>query len=382
MRVAYVCADPGVPVFGPKGSSVHVQEVVRELVRRGVDVSLWCARMGGEPPPDLEGVGVRCVGAPTGRDAAGREAALQASDEDLVGMLDHDVVDLVYERYSLWGTAGMRHAASAGVPGVLEVNAPLIDEQARHRSLADRGEAERRARIAMSLARVVVCVSEPVAAWVSEVAPRARTSVVTNGVDPARFTPTPEPLGPFTVGFVGTLKPWHGVDTLVRAVAQIQGVRLRVVGDGPERASLEALAAELDAADRVDFVGTVPPAALPSEMARLHAAAAPYPAAEGYFSPLKVFEYLAAGLPVIASRSGQVAGLIEDGVTGLLTQPGDALDLAAAIVRLRAQPHVRAGMRRAARHTALSHTWSSAVDASLAAAGVPLGNRPVRRVAV
>ena len=43
MRVAYVCADPGVPVFGPKGSSVHVQEVVRELVRRGVDVSLWCA---------------------------------------------------------------------------------------------------------------------------------------------------------------------------------------------------------------------------------------------------------------------------------------------------------------------------------------------------
>ena len=54
MRVAYVCADPGVPVFGPKGSSVHVQEVVRELVRRGVDVSLWCARMGGDPPPDLE----------------------------------------------------------------------------------------------------------------------------------------------------------------------------------------------------------------------------------------------------------------------------------------------------------------------------------------
>jgi glycosyltransferase involved in cell wall biosynthesis len=373
MRVAYVCADPGVPVFGTKGSSIHVQEVLRQLARRGAQLTLWCARTGGEPAAGLEGVEVCCLPPVEGGSPAQREAEQRSTDLELGARLDAGPrVDLVYERYSLWSTAGMRRASLLGVPGVLEVNAPLVEEQARHRQLIDRDGALARARAGFLLARSVVCVSEPVACWVREVAPGARTVVLPNGVDPARFTPGPEPTGPFTVGFVGTLKPWHGVDVLIRALALLDEVRLRVIGDGPERQALERLAVRLLGAHRADFVGAVPPWQLPAELARLHVAAAPYPVADTYFSPLKVFEYLAAGLPVVASRSGQVSQILTDGVDGLLTPAGDVVALAEAIARLRSEPGLRVRLGGAARHTAQRHTWEAVVDASLASAGLPL----------
>ena len=156
--------------------------------------------------------------------------------------------------------------------------------------------------------------------------------VLPNGVDPARFTPGPEPGGPFTVGFVGTLKPWHGVDVLVRAVALLDEVRLRVIGDGPEREALERLAVRLLGAHRADFVGAVPPGQLPAELARLHVAVAPYPVADTYFSPLKVFEYLAAGLPVVASRSGQLSQLLAEAICCVILVPPIARSLRAGWV--------------------------------------------------
>ena len=109
MRVAYVCLDPGVPVFGTKGCSVHSQEVLRQLVRRGADVTLLCADPGGATPEDLRSVRVLCLGTPAVRERAVREVALQAADKALAALLDVlPLFDLVYERYTLWGTAGMR----------------------------------------------------------------------------------------------------------------------------------------------------------------------------------------------------------------------------------------------------------------------------------
>jgi glycosyltransferase involved in cell wall biosynthesis len=93
-------------------------------------------------------------------------------------------------------------------------------------------------------------------------------------------------------------------------------------------------------------------------------AVAPYPNhADFYFSPLKVYEYMAAGLPVVASEIGQLATLIEHDRTGLLCEPGDPVALADAIERLRQQPQLRAQLGREARETMLrEHSWDAVVQ--------------------
>src|SRR5262249_20708231 len=125
--------------------------------------------------------------------------------------------DLVYERYSLWSFAGMEYARGRGTPGLLEVNAPLIEEQAEHRGLVDRAGAGRVAGRAFAAATALLAVSEEVAAYLGRYpGARGRVRVVANGVDPGRFPDglrpsRPGPPGTWTVGFVGTLKPWHGL---------------------------------------------------------------------------------------------------------------------------------------------------------------------------
>ena len=139
MRIAYVCADPGVPVFGRKGASIHVQEILRAFVRQGAAVELFAACLGGLPGPDLRAVRVRELAIPDTGDAAVREQArLAANNVFRLALAGAGPFDMVYERYALWSSAGMAYAREERVPGVLEVNAPLIDEQADYRVLIDR----------------------------------------------------------------------------------------------------------------------------------------------------------------------------------------------------------------------------------------------------
>ncbi|HYT04330.1 MAG TPA: glycosyltransferase, partial [Gemmatimonadales bacterium] len=128
MRIAYVCADPGVPVFGRKGCSVHVQEMLRALQRHGAGVDVFAARVDEAPPSGLESLQIHHLTPVGDGDPASHAAAIAALNDQLAALLDRaGPYDVVYERYSLWSFAGMEHAAAAGVPGLLEVNAPLIE---------------------------------------------------------------------------------------------------------------------------------------------------------------------------------------------------------------------------------------------------------------
>lgn len=382
MRIAYVCADPGVPVFGRKGSSVHVQEVIRAMVRHGADVTLFANRFDGEAPPDLASIAVETLPQAPKGDPAEREQRLLAGNLELSDRLRaRGPFDLVYERYSLWSHAAMEHAAASGVPGVLEVNAPLIEEQANHRDLVDRPAAEDVARRVFSAASVIAAVSEPVRAYVeSYPATSGKVMVVPNGVNPERFPEEidpailPEP-GTFVVGFVGTLKRWHGLPVLVDAFERLHtmdsGMRLLIVGDGNERDALEADVAARGLQQSVTFTGAVAPADVPAYLASMDAGVAPYPDLQDfYFSPLKVFEYMAAGLPVVASDIGQMTDAITHRVTGMLCAPGDATALADALGELRVDHDLRLSMGKAARSTVLKqHTWDGVVSQVLDAAG-------------
>jgi glycosyltransferase involved in cell wall biosynthesis len=390
MRIAYVCADPGIPVFGRKrgevrvkGCSIHVQEMIRALTRLGARVELFATGAEGEPPPDLRGVPVHPLPPVAGGEPAGRERAALATNDGLRAALARTgPFDLVYERYSLWSFAGMRHARESGVPGLLEVNAPLIEEQAEHRGLVDRPAAEQVMSRVFADATRLIAVSDGVAAYLDrQPGTSGRVLVVPNGVDPDRFRPglpasLPGGPGSFTVGFVGALKPWHGLANLIAAFAQLRrrepSARLLVVGDGPERRRTAEDLSARGLGDAAHFTGPVQPDSIPGLLASMDVAVAPYPALTNfYFSPLKVYEYMAAGLPVVASRVGQLDGLIEHGVNGLLCHPDDPAALAEALGVLRLDPGLRERLGRAARATILrGHTWEAAARRILGSAGI------------
>ena len=367
MHIAYVCLDPGIPVFGTKGASVHIQEVVREYRRRGHDVTVYATRRGSNVPDDL--AELRIVDVPiTTRDEEERERAQQAASASVSDMVRAGGYDLVYERYSLFSTV----IAECGVPGILEVNAPLIDEQRTHRVLVDEQAADAALQEQVQAALATICVSDPVRDWVIARTEGTRVFTVPNGVNVHRITPQPESPGAPVVTFVGTLKPWHGVDVLLRARAQAHKEwKLRIIGDGPMRAELDDLARSLGI--DVDFRGAVAPDAIPQHMAGTAIGVAPYPAmdtdSDQYFSPLKVYEYMAAGLPVVASRVGQLPEIM--GESAYLVPPSDPEALAEALDALVANPVERARVGSDNRRQAeREHSWTGTVDHILAHAGV------------
>ena len=378
MRVAYVCADPGVPVFGHKGASIHVQEVVRALGRAGAKVELFASRVGETAPPGLEAIPLHLL--PRAAREIGAAERERAAREGNAWLGERIAAlgpwDLVYERYSLWSFAALEQARARGIPAVLEVNAPLIDEQALHRELADRDAAVAVARRAFAAATAIAAVSQGVAEWLEGFAEaRGRVHVIPNGVDPSRFPErSPDPGRPFTVGFVGTLKPWHGIGVLAEAFARLRErdprAKLLVVGDGPERERLESNLATRGLAEAAHLAGAVAATEVPGWLARMDVGVAPYPdSSRFYFSPLKVLEYMAAGLPVVASRIGQIADLVEQGRSGLLCPPGDPVALAAALDHLRRDPALRERLGAAGRERAQrSHTWDAVVRTLLSLA--------------
>lgn len=385
--IAYVCADPGIPVFGSKGASVHIQEIVRAWRRRGATVRLYCTRLGTDRPADLDDLDVIHVpveaAVPAGmiqdpRVATQfRERAQARAAEVLGGRIVADGADVVYERYSLFSTALAATIAALRVPGVLEVNAPLIDEQRRHRVLVDGATAGRTLDAQLAAASRIAAVSAPVADWLRarRATPADRIVVAPNGVDTARIRPVGRAVddgGPPVVLFVGTLKPWHGLEVLLDAMSLARTPwRLRIVGDGPLGTELRARsdAAGLD----VEFTGAVAPADVPVAMVGATVAVAPYPAGDGhYFSPLKVYEYAAAALPVVASDVPGMAGIVDHGRTGMLVPPADPAALAAAIDALVDDPARAAALGcRGRRDMTERHSWDQVLTRILGSLDAP-----------
>jgi glycosyltransferase involved in cell wall biosynthesis len=175
--------------------------------------------------------------------------------------------------------------------------------------------------------------------------------------------------GRFVVGWVGSFRRFHAIENAVDAVARVDGATLLLVGDGPERPAVEALARER----RVDavFTGTAPHAALPSYLAAMDVAVVTASAQRSFhYSPLKLAEYLAAGRCVVAPSIGQIAERLTDGVDAVLYPAGDDRALAAALQRLRDDPSRRADLGRGARASAVrSWSWDTQIERIVGALG-------------
>ena len=168
------------------------------------------------------------------------------------------------------------------------------------------------------------------------------------------------------IGFVGSFGPWHGAPRLAEAFVQLSrrndAVRLLLIGDGTERAEVEAVLRDGGVAARVVFTGGLPPSAVPAHLDACDVVAAPHvqiPGGVEFFgSPTKLFEYMASGKAIVASRLGQIADVLDDDVTALLVAPGNVDDLASALGRLADDPGLRRRLGAAARAAAVeSHSW-------------------------
>ena len=176
-------------------------------------------------------------------------------------------------------------------------------------------------------------------------------------------TLAPGPLAPCSIAYAGHLYPWKGVDVLLEAIARVPDVRALVVGgheQEPDLARLRTLAAGLRIGDRVTFTGHVPPSAVASQLARADIVALPNPASAistHSTSPLKLFEYMAAGKAIVASRLPSLGEVLTDEVNALLVTPGDPEALAAGISRLVNDPALRARLGGAARDAVAEYSW-------------------------
>jgi glycosyltransferase involved in cell wall biosynthesis len=337
MRVLYLSADRGIPVDGHKGASVHLRQTCEALTQHGHHVVLATAPSG---VPDRFPCPVLFpqLDADTGRD---RGLALSSA----LGSLefpDH-MFDIVYERYSLWSTAGLTLSQRLGVPLALEVNAPLVQEAARFRSLARPGLARRIERQVFRGADLLLPVSQTLAQYVAAVRGNSEgIEVHGNAVDTSRFVPgeaSTRTDDTCEIVFVGSLKPWHGCQQLIEAMPEVlhqaPHARLTLIGDGPERAALAEQITKLQLDQRVRLIGAVSHQEIPRWLRQADIAVAPYPAFDQfYFSPLKLGEYFAAGLATITTTVGDLAPQAVHGESVWLVPPGDIAQLARAIAAL------------------------------------------------
>lgn len=408
MKIAYICSDFDIPLFGHEGCSVRIREFTNALVEQGHEVFLLCSELGERTDATVKARILEL--APSGLDrlAFGILEEEPVWNEQLErdlrlilhnlwlqgdpdGIIARERPDVLYEVYALFGSGGIELGRRYGIPHILEVNAPLCIEQAGYVKFPLHKTAEVLEDEIYRSSDAVVTVSD----WLRDfVAERRATAddvhVIANGVAERLFDDVGSgerirrELGlesKRVVGFVGTYQPWHDVDGLLDAFADVRRTRpdahLLLVGDGPHRRSAEERIGRLGTGDSVTMVEAVQHEQIPAYIAAMDVAVAPFKWREDhlYGSPMKLFEYMAAGKASICTAIEQTTQLIDHGRTGWLYEPGDRAALAEALAALLAQPDRARAMGEAGRREIMAkYTWRA-----LAGDAVAIAERLIRR---
>ena len=351
MKILYVAS--GIPVPGPLGGSTHTLEVARGLAQRGHTLHVVaCSRPGwggfaalARPVSSLfAGFHLHHVDIP-------KSASLLAAP--LIMRLARAVrPDAVIERYYNFAGGGMLAARRLGLPALLEVNALIVDPPEVCKRRLDDALGGPMRRWALAQCRWADRIITPLHTTVPAEIPRAKIVELPWGANTDRFNVERSNVQTFnaqpTVVFLGSFRAWHGVIDFVKAagmlLAQGYGCHFLLIGDGPERAAAERMAAAWPG--RFTFTGAVLYEQVPGLLAGGLVGVAPFNTAPhpalrsaGFFwSPLKVYEYMAAGLPVVTADIPPLNQIIRDGQEGTLYPEGDVAALARAIARVLDEP--------------------------------------------
>ncbi len=392
MKIGYLVSDVDVEVLGSQGCSVHIREFTNALVDAGHDVFIVCSWPGGEGTGNSTRARIHHLG-PTGLNKElweGLENEPQIYDHylerDLRSILwNHwlqaegarifreEKPDFVYERIALFGFGGLELRRQLDIPWILELNAPLTDQQDGYTYFPLIETARKLEGAILREADAIVALTDWLADWaVGLGAERDRIRVLPDGVSKRLFGgeidrgKVREVLGENEaeiVGFVGSFHKWHDVAGLIEAFATLeQGTgdrRLLLVGDGHTREKLEQQVARLGLTESVHFTGKVPHEEIPSYLAAMNVAVVPYgPIDDFFFSPMKLFESMAVGTPTVAADLGQISQVVEHGRNGWLYPAGDNQKLAEGISVLLDDSDLAGRIGTAAREEVLArYTW-------------------------
>lgn len=281
--------------------------------------------------------------------------------------------DCLYERYNLLLPAGVWIRRNFGLPMLLEVNAPLYEERTRYDGIFLRRLAAWSQRYVWRGADFVLPVTSVLGDMVRAAGvPRERIAVIPNAIDPDRFGKNSLPADDaksrlgldrlLVLGFTGFVREWHGLERVVDWIADRAdgaGLHLLIVGDGPARKSIEALARRRGVADRVTVTGIVDRDRVPDYVAAFDVAL--QPAVVSYASPLKLFEYLAMGRAIVAPASPNIREVLTDGENAVLFDPNQSDGMSRAIERICSDAGLRRRVADGARKTIVRRklTWDN-----------------------
>jgi len=375
LRVVYLRATPG-PGTQAGGAASHIKGVVEGLEALGADVQIISNDL-------IAGMNVsdeRFTVIPP--QPGGNTRALFDIHNNLVftrgavPLIEQADPDFIYQRYARFSWAGVVAANRTKRPLFLEYNGSEVWVGRHWDRVGSLDLLERYERLNLDAAARIFVVSDVERRNLEARGVAAEKIVVNpNGVDVERFRPgvggaeVRRELGiredEVVAGFVGTFGPWHGVEKLAEAIKLIspdERVRFLLVGSGSLHVEVEKELETEVASGRVIFTGPVGHERVPRLLDACDILVAPHvPLADGsefFGSPTKIFEYMAMGKGIVASRLGQIGEVLKDGETALLVEPGDVRKLRDAMVRLSQNVDMRRALGAKARQTAeREHTW-------------------------
>jgi glycosyltransferase involved in cell wall biosynthesis len=373
LRIAYLRSTPGVGTQAG-GAATHISGFIKAATELGAEILVISNDyLAGVDRRNLKVVDPQPLG--TTRPAFDLRNNLIFSAAAL-REIEASPLDLIYQRYARFSWAGVAASLHTGVPLFLEYNGSEV-WMGKH---WDRGGLlsllERFERLNLAAAaRIFVVADAERRNLLRAGVPAEKVIVNPNGVDTEKFRPS---VGGASVrhelgigddetlaGFVGTFGPWHGVLTMAEAITLLPAdsrVRFLLVGGGKLRDEVQRIVGAAGKERQVIFAGHVEHERVPALLDACDILLSPHvPLEDGsefFGSPTKLFEYMAMGKGIVASRLGQIGEVLADQETALLTEPGNARELANAILRLARSRELRERLGAAARATAIAkHTW-------------------------
>jgi len=373
VRAVYLRSTPG-PGTQAGGAASHIKGVVEGLEALGVDVQI----ISNDLIAGMNAADDRFTVIPP-QPGGGTRALFDIHNNlvftrGAVPLIEQVDPDFIYQRYARFSWAGVVAANRTKRPLFLEYNGSEV-WVGRYWDRVGRLELlERYERLNLDAAARIFVVSDVERRNLEARGVEAEKIVVNpNGVDVEMFRPgvggveARRELGirddEVVAGFVGTFGPWHGVEKLADAIKLIDVGRFLLVGSGSLQVEVQKrLEAEV-AAGHVIFTGAVGHESVPGLLDACDILVAPHvPLADGsefFGSPTKIFEYMAMGKGIVASRLGQIGEVLVDGETALLVEPGNVEELKAAILKLVEDAELRRRLGANARATAeKEYTWT------------------------